>query len=239
VNLVPTDLNRNLVDAALNRLASEQFYIGGKSGFWRFVGVGLLGLGLGSAIGIGFYGYAYVKRNSDNLTSLSATFSKALSNARLHATAEGKVSIEPHEISLAKGQILGLDPNSFVRLDPAAKVLADGELTVQAPSISRPPSRQVSSTSAPAASTIANFTIFKSVNFEKGSIMTGWRFLTSAQKVPTSQYCYYTESAENPGLNVVVYIGNDMKLEPPKTIPKNFDVAAAFDKCVWFRNDNP
>jgi hypothetical protein len=64
--------------------------------------------------------------------------------------------------------------------------------------------------------------------------MTGWIFLTSAQRSPTNQYCYYTEDAETPGLNVSFDLGEDNIPKTPKTTPKAFDVAAAFGRCVWF-----
>jgi hypothetical protein len=87
---------------------------------------------------------------------------------------------------------------------------------------------------------ITKFTVFKSVPFERGQIKTGWNFLTSAQKYPTDQYCYYTESLEAAsGLDVRIDIGTDEKMDAPKTLPKGFDVAAAFNRCVWFKRDAP
>ena len=124
---------------------------------------------------------------------------------------------------------------SRVLLDPTSKVLADGELRVQAPSISAPQSE--TTRSAPKASTITNFTVFKTVRFEKGLVMTGWMFLTSTQKSPTHQYCYYTESSDTPGLNVILDLGDDQKMEEPTKAPSGFDIPTAFSKCVWFRGD--
>ena len=69
--------------------------------------------------------------------------------------------------------------------------------------------------------------------------MTGWKFLTSAQTFPTSQYCYYTEKSDTSPLEPVVYIGADEKLTRPKQLPKDFDIDAAFNKCVWFNRDVP
>jgi hypothetical protein len=123
-----------------------------------------------------------------------------------------------------------------VRLDPAARVLVDGEITVQGPSISVPqalPSRSPSS-----IPTIVNFTVFKSVPFDKGTVQTGWIFLTIAQRSPTRQYCYYTEGSDTPGRNVMLDIGSDEKLDTPKTLPNSFDLVAAFSKCVWFKSED-
>jgi hypothetical protein len=82
---------------------------------------------------------------------------------------------------------------------------------------------------------VTNFTVFKSVPFEKGMVMTGWKFLTSAQTTPTDQYCYYTVGLNTPGFNVRVDIGTDGELVTPQSLPPGFDINAAFAKCVWFR----
>src|SRR5262249_46141859 len=81
-----------------------------------------------------------------------------------------------------------LDPTSRVLLDPTAKVRADGEIQVQSPSIS-----PLEGTRRVTTPLITNFTVFKRVEFDRGQVWTGWKFLTSAQKFPTYQYCYYTE----------------------------------------------
>src|SRR5262249_36050795 len=61
----------------------------------------------------------------------------------------------------------------------------------------------------------------------------------SAQKSPTDQYCYYTENAETPNVNVVVDLGENNKMVTPSNTPKGFDVASAFNRCVWFRTTGP
>jgi hypothetical protein len=233
VNLVPTELNQRLANAVRYSVAADRFYITGKAGFWRFVGVGLVTFCLGCAVGIGFYGYSYVTRNSDTLDILSSAFSKALSEVRLRATAEGMVRLEPREIALAKGQTISLDTNSRLLLDPSAKVLADGELKIQIPSATSPQGTTPRSTSK----AITNFTVFKSVPFERGLVKTGWNFITSSQKTPTNQYCYYSEKLESPGSNLKVDIGTDRQMKAPKSLPKDFDIAAAFSKCVWFKSE--
>jgi hypothetical protein len=232
MNLIPTELNQRLASAVRYSVSADRFYISGKAGFWRLVGLGLVTFAIGVAVGLGFYGYSYITRNSDALNVLSSTFSKALAEVQLRAVAEGTVQLEPNEILLAKDQTVSLDPNARVLLDPAAKVRADGELQVQAPSISPldvAPSRRANTTA-----TITDFTVFKKVDFENGEVWTGWKFLTSAQKLPTNQYCYYTEKIEGSQFEPVVYIGQDGVLDPPKQQPKGFDINAAFKKCVWF-----
>jgi hypothetical protein len=155
----------------------------------------------------------------------------------LHGSADGVVQFDPHEIALAKGQEITFDPTSRLQLDSAAKVIADGDVRIQMPNISVPQN------SAPRAKggapTLTNFTIFKSVPFEKGVVQTGWKFLTGAQRSPTTQYCYYQEAGDNPDVSVRIDIGLDEKIQQSKSISKSFDIAAAFSKCVWFRKGAP
>jgi hypothetical protein len=238
VNLVSSELNNRLSALVHNRIFADRFYITGKVGFWRCVGVGVALFGTGAALGIAFYGYSYITENVRTLDTLSSAFSKALSGVQLRATAEGNVRIEPRELTLARGQTISLDGNSRVLLDPTAKVRADGEIKIQTPSISVPQS--ITPRSPTRVTTITNFTVFKSVPFEKGTVMTGWNFLTSVQERPTSQYCYYTQNSEAPALDAVVDIAHDEVQTAPKTMPNDstgFDMTAAFKKCVWFKSE--
>jgi hypothetical protein len=235
MNLVPTKLNQQLSEAISRKLSAEMFYISGRAGFWRAIGFGLMGFGLGAAIGLGFFGYSFVSRNTDNLTVLSSAFSKALSDVQIRGNAVGTVEIQPHELSLAKGQTITFDETSRLLLDSSAKILVEGEVKVQTPTVSVPMSASPRTKSP--TPTITNFTVFKSVPFEKGSVFTGWVFLTSAQKSPTSQYCYYTESAENSDVSLRIQVGSDGQMASPKTTVNSFNQSAAFARCVWFKKD--
>jgi hypothetical protein len=233
MNLAPTELNRQLAEILQRRVDSENFQIARKIGFFRCVGFGLVALGLGAALGAGFYGYSFIRRDTINTEVLVSALSKSLSEAKLHVTAQGTVQVEPHEITLAKGATVAIDPDSRLQLDPQARILANGEVTVQMPSMPTPQITQPRSNSTPP---IFNFTVFKRIPFGKGTVMTGWKFLTSTQKSPTSQYCYYTEDADTPGVSGVIDIATDHKLDRT-TPPQGFDMMAAFNDCVWFESD--
>jgi hypothetical protein len=192
---------------------------------------------MGTAVGIAFYGYAQITRNTSRFNELVYAFSSALSDAHLKAAAEGTVHIEPHEISLAKGQTISVDGASHIALDPKAMVLVQGDINIPLPSVSIP--QNTAGRSVTGIPVITNFTVFKSLSYEKGDVFTGWKFLTSAQQFPTSQYCYYTEKSDTSPLEPVLYIGVDEKLTPPKKLPNDFDINAAFSKCVWFRKVMP
>jgi hypothetical protein len=234
-NIIPSEFNRRLAELIRSSIVADKSYVAARVAFWRFVGFGIVVFGIGTSIGASFYGYSYVNGNSDTLTVFSSTLSNALSEVQITASAEGVVEVEPREVSLAKDQTISIDRNSRLHLDPGAQIQVGGEIQVQTPSISVPQSTP--SRAPPKVPMITNFTVFKRVPFESGHVMTGWVFLTSAQKAPTSQYCYYTKNAEASGLDVVLDIGEDQKIETPKTIPKEFDMVAAFNRCVWFKNE--
>lgn len=232
---IPTPLNRSLAEALSNRMSAEMSAISGRAAFWKAIGIGVLGLGVGVAVGIGFYGYSFVTRTSGQMATLSSALQKTLSTVELHGTAEGKIELTSPELTLAKGATVSFDNSSRLSLDPAAKVVADGEIRIQAPAISVP--RTPTPKSAAQVKTIANFTVFKSVSFEQGNVVTGWTFLTSAQESPTQQYCYYNEKGENSDLAIRIDLATDGVPEAPKTVPKALDVTTALAKCVWFKKD--
>lgn len=196
------------------------------------MGLGFLGLGLGAAAGIGFYGYSLVTRSSDQMTAFSKAFQNAISKTELQGTATGKVELNVPQLTLTKGATVSIDPSSRLLIDPNARVIADGEIRVQPPSISIP---RAPSPKSPAQSrTISNFTVFKTVPFERGDVVTGWNYLTSAQQVPTQQYCYYHERGDNPDVAIQINLANDGVAETDKSAPKTFNYVAAAGRCVWF-----
>jgi hypothetical protein len=232
---IPSPLNQSLAEALSNRMSAELSIVSGRAAFWKATGIGILGLGIGTAIGIGFFGYSFVTRTSSQVEVLSSALQKALSVVELHGTADGKIELTSPELTLAKGATVSFDGSSRLLLDPTAKVLADGEIRVQAPAISTP--RTPTPKNPAQTKTIANFTVFKSVPFDQGIVLTGWIFLTSAQESPTQQYCYYSEKDENSDLAIRIDLATDGVPEPNKTTPKAFDAVAALGKCVWFKKE--
>jgi hypothetical protein len=216
-------------------MSAELSVVSGRSGFWKAIGVGVLGFGIGTATGIGFYGYSFVSRTSGQMEIFSSALQKALSTVEIHGTADGKIEITSPELTLAKGATVSLDSSSRLSLDASAKVVADGEIRIQTPAISTP--RTPTPKNAAQTKTIANFTVFKSVPFEQGNVLTGWIFLTSAQESPTQQYCYYNEKGDNSDLAIRIDLATDGVPEVNKTAPKAFDAIAALAKCVWFKKE--
>jgi hypothetical protein len=109
LSIPATEFNRRLLDLLRNSSSINEFLITSRVVFWRLVGLGTLAFGLGAAVGFAFWGYAHIVRNSINVTAVSKILAKGLEEARLAGVAEGTLQIDPHEISLAKGQTISLD----------------------------------------------------------------------------------------------------------------------------------
>jgi hypothetical protein len=52
MNLQSTKLNLQLADLIRQKHSADHLLISGRSGFWRAIGIGLLGFGIGSALGV-------------------------------------------------------------------------------------------------------------------------------------------------------------------------------------------
>ncbi len=231
MKIISTELNDRLSKFVNSRITVDESYFAARAAFWRLTGFGILMFGIGSACGAALYGYSYISGNSESLMLFSSTLSKKLSEVQFKAVAEGTVKIEPNEINLAKGQSILIDNNSKLHLEQPAQIQV-GEIKISIPAVSNPQPQ------AKAPIIKQTFTIFKSVPFSGGTVMTGWNFMTNLQKSPTSQYCYYTENTENEESNVVINIADDRKLEKTSTLPKDFDIMEAFNRCVWFKEVN-
>jgi hypothetical protein len=233
MNVAPTELNKTLAASLYHRMEADQAVITGRVYFWRLLGLGFIGLGIGVTVGIGCAGYSYVTRNSTNFDALAVAISKGLSEVTLKSVAQGIVNIDRPELSLAKDQTVSLDKNSRLRLDPKTTVRAEGELVVQAPLLMPPPA---SSPRVPRTTsrTVVNFSVFKTVPFQEGSVVTGWKFLTSTQRSPSTQYCYFTTSSGAGGADVNLDIDLGIDGQPVKSAAK-IDFESAFTRCVWFR----
>jgi hypothetical protein len=233
MKIVPSRLNAVLGNTLSARIGAETNLIESKQFFVKSVGLGFLGLGAGGALGAILYGYSYVSNARSTTEMLTSALTNSLSKIELHAQAVGNVDISPSELRIAPDQKISLSPQSRLKLDPNAKVLAEGSMRIQLPTVSAPAPAPKSNARPP---TINNFTIFKSVDFQTGKVITGWKFLTSTQKEPTSQYCYYNERGDNSDVAINITFAEDGAIKKDR-IPPKFDVETAFSKCVWFRRE--
>jgi hypothetical protein len=97
----------------------------------------------------------------------------------------------------------------------------------------RPTEQQLAPNAMPPSDVkpVTNFTIFKTVKFDKGDVGTGWNYNTSADNKPSMQYCYYSYLT---GEYVSARFTIATDGVPVPVTDGDFDRAAALSNCVWF-----
>lgn len=218
--------NAALANAVAARLSAESVLVDARAAFWRYVGGGSVLAALGVAVGIGCLAYAHVQAVQVSDDALATAMAKAFETVTLTLATTGEVRATG-EVALAAGQTVGIDPNARVGLEPDATVKVVGDLAVPA------------APAAPAASKkgskiITDYTVFKRVAYQNGSVFTGWNFASSTDNRPTSQYCYYAETLGE-GTSARLNLALDGKLLEDITAAPGFNVNDAFRNCVWYR----
>ena len=194
------------------RLQADTAALRAKNAFWRLSGFGVLAVLVGGGLGLALYGYSYVTDQRAAGGEIGHAIAEALRGAKLEGT-----------VKLADGSSVKLDPNATVRLDT--------HIDINGP---RPTDQQLAPNAMPpsAVKPVTNYTIFKSVKFDQGEVVTGWNYTTSADTKPNLQYCYYTHlTGEN--VSARFTIGTD-GLPVSRGADWDFDNVAAFSNCTWF-----
>jgi hypothetical protein len=204
-----------------------------KTTLYRFGRMGVLAAMLGAGIGLACFGYSYVTDGRAQAQKMADAMVQALERAQLTTTGDVKLE-DGSSVGLAPGGQVMLAPNSTVRMDPSSTVKVPGIVnpdthsTAALPPVQAPPS--------PQNKVITQYTIFKTVAFDKGEVVTGWNFENSNQISPALQYCYYSEKSSDL-VQVRTELGtNGAMIENFKLRP-GVDLIAAFNNCVWFSGD--
>jgi hypothetical protein len=213
-----TPENVALAQHVNGRLRAEARISNARAFLFRAIGlgvfVGLAGAGLGAA----FYGYATMNEVGNASDKLAKALSQALETTTLKTSGEVKLTDTTLKI---EGGVPA----------PTAKAKGDGR-----PDVSSLTGNQ-GKTEAPASAAAAvrtSFTVFKTVPYLDGSIVTGWNFKGDEQK-PEKQYCYVTrpQSFGDGATSNQTTVAIDGELLPqPARSEINFTVIAR--SCVWF-----
>jgi hypothetical protein len=138
------------------------------------------------------------------------------------------------EISLVPNQSIKLADGSIVKLDPDSSIRVVGDMKVDLP---QPSERQLQLGAKTAEGNelpITDYTIFRSVTFSGGQVVTGWNYGLSDTTRPKVQYCYYTKDLEQ-GLAAKYTLAFNGRPNPPSALAKTtFDFDSAFANCIWF-----
>jgi hypothetical protein len=222
-----------IYDVAKTKLAADAQLEQAKTTLYRFGGMGVLVAMLGAGIGLACFGYSYVTDGRAQAQKMADAMVQALERAQLTTTGDVKLA-DGSTVGLAPGGQVMLAPNSAVRVDPSSTVKVPGILNPDTHSTTAPP--PVQAAASPQNKVITQYTIFKTVAFDKGQVVTGWNFANSNQISPVLQYCYYSEQSGDL-VQVRTELGaNGAMMENLKPRP-GVDLIAAFDNCVWFSGD--
>ena len=185
----------------------------------------------GMGIGLACFGYSYVADGRVQAQKMADAMVQALERAQLTTTGELRL-VDGSTVSLAPGGQVALAPNSVVRVDPSSTVRVAGTVNADPHSITAPPP-VIAAAPSPSDKVITQYTTFKIVPFDKGKVVSGWRFENSDRTIPATQYCYYDEmSVDTVRLRTDLGI-NGKVLDNLKPRP-GLDVIGAFKNCNWF-----
>ena len=222
-----------LYDVAKSELTASTQLEQAKTTLCRFGGMGLLAAMLGAGIGLACFGYSYVTDGRAQAQKMADAMVQALEKAQLTTTGDVKLA-DGSTVGLApRGQVT-LAPNSTVRVDQSPTVSVPGFLNPDRRSTTVPPTVQAASSSQ--NKIVTQYTIFKSVAFDKGQVVTGWNFENSNQINPAHQYCYYSERSGDL-VQVRTELGANGAMNEKLTSRPGVDLMAAFNNCVWFSGD--
>jgi hypothetical protein len=216
-----TPMNRALASTVTSRLNADARMIAATATFWRLLGIGGLLLMVGMGVGVACYGYSYVTDQRAAMGTLTTAMVDALNKVTLKT--EGTVKADGTVKLDATGAVVKLDTGDVNNL-------------------LRPTERQLQTTAQTTANVkpVTNYSVFKTVTFQQGAVVTGWSFNGNDDKRPSHQFCYYTKQLDTDNATSMRYdIGEDGVMVDRKDgrqfsgLP--FDVASAFANCVWFR----
>jgi hypothetical protein len=221
-----------LYDVAKTKLAADTQLEHAKATLCRFGGIGVLAAMVGAGIGLACFGYSYVADGHAQAQKMADAMVQALEKAQLTTTGE---------IKLADGSVAGLAPggqvtlaaDSVVGVDPSSTVRVAGIVNADVPPRPITAVTPIQPAPSPQGKVITEYTIFKTVLFDNGQVVTGWRFDNSNQSNPTSQYCYYTEKADDTTQVRTDLAMNGRMLDNLKPRPR-LDPIAAYNSCIWF-----
>lgn len=205
-----TPENVALAQHVNGRLRAEARISNARAFLFRAIGLGaFMGLA-GAGLGAAFYGYATMNEVGNASDTLAKALTQALETTTLKTS--GEVRLTDNTLKIEGGL-----PATKGRPDVASLTGNQGK------------------SEAPANAAVrTSFTVFKTVPYLDGTIVTGWNFKGDEQK-PEKQYCYVTrpQTFGDGATSNQTTVAIDGELLPqPARSEVNFAVIAR--SCVWF-----
>jgi hypothetical protein len=188
----------------------------------------------GQSLAAAFYGYSYVVSVKPAAEQAAKALVEALERTQLKTIVSGTMSLAPNsEVKLASGQTVRLEEGTTVKLDPSSSVRVIGDLKIDMPQPSKQ-QLQLDTTSTNDELPFTNYTVFRSVGYESGVVVTGWNYDLTDHLRPRVQYCYYEQNV-NKDLSVRYTIAvNNSPLPPSPLVKPKFNFDGAVSNCIWF-----
>jgi hypothetical protein len=222
-----TPANLSLVAAVNKRLARAGRGEAAKAFLVRSAGWAVLAAGAGCAAAAMIVALAVARAPRPGADAIAAALVRGFTERALTVTGEVRLA-EPATVTLASPAEVSLAPDAAV--EARGKVLADP--------LPHPSAELLAGGRADGeTSVVTNFTIFKSVPFQGGSVVTGWRFDSSQDRRPSAQYCYFTQDLGDTDTAVRIALAFDGEPNPKATPRKGFDPARARQSCIWFQTN--
>jgi hypothetical protein len=221
--------------ATLNsRLAAEARLSKAIAFGWMCGGVGIAILLTGLGVTLSIAGYSQIISIKPAADEVAKALVNALQSTKLKANVEGTMTLSPNsELRLAEKQQVKLVDGAVVKLDPSSSVRVIGNLKVDVPQPSTE-QLQTDKTSKNNDLPITDYTIFRSVEFEAGRVVSGWACDLSDTVRPKFEYCYYTQLLSK-GLEAKYTLAINGSAHRPSELAKtSFDFDRAVSNCLWF-----
>jgi hypothetical protein len=230
--MTSNDMTSTLALSVVGRLNEEYRAHTGKARLIKLAGFGLMifltGLGAASAL----YGYSAILNNQAAADTVAKAFTGALERSTLVAHTSGTVALVPgSSVELKKGQMVRLDPNAHVEVDPNSVIRVEAGAKSAVP---RPTDRQLQGNAPDSKNKIfgTSYTVFKTIKYNSGSVVTGWDYDINQPDIPRRQHCYYTRSVDQQA-EFRVELGHDGVMIPASTTVLGRQASEAFGLCVW------
>jgi hypothetical protein len=215
-----------------SRLAADARIARAAAFVWFCAGVALALILGGLGVTFAFLGYSRTIAMSSAADLVAHALVNALEHTKLTTIVSGSVSLaEGTELKLAKDQRVSLNRDATVKLAENSSVRIISNFNIPKPS-----SRQlhVDTTSKRSELPFTEYTIFKSVEFGKGEVVTGWNYDLSDTVRPKSQSCYFTQELNGGVAAKYVIAVNNTPERPSDLTTVRFDFDGALKNCIWF-----
>jgi hypothetical protein len=186
----------------------------------------LSGMGVLAAL----YGYSHTISVQPAAEQAAKAIAEAIQRTPLKTTVSGSMSLAPNsQLRLAAGQNVRLQEGATVRLASNSSVRVIADLKVEMP---QPSNQQLHVRDKGNELPFTTYTIFRSVPYGSGEVVTGWHYDLSDRQRPKFQHCYYTYNMDK-GRSVKYVLAFDGIPQRSSPLDK-VDFDSALGNCIWF-----